>query len=262
MKKFYDFYPIPRSRIATFDVFSVGKQKHHVSALLELDVTEGRRKLKVLKQSGLSVSFNAWIIKVISNTIEQHPEAAAFVYNKKKLISFNDINISLLIEKEVEGKRIPLPLVLHKTNEKSIEEISLEIRTAKNQILHGDERLLKQKNNISESIYCHLPGFLRRLFWNFMLSHPRMAFKNMGNVAITSVGTLGNVQGWFIHASVHPLSLGLASVIKKPRVVNNAIEIRDILNITLLFDHDVLDGAPMARFVRDLNRDIEMGWGL
>jgi hypothetical protein len=47
------------------------------------------------------VSFNAWLIKVIATVLDNYPEAAAFLYNKKKLIIFNDINISILIEKKI-----------------------------------------------------------------------------------------------------------------------------------------------------------------
>jgi hypothetical protein len=79
----YNFHEIPQSRIATFDVSSIGILKHHVSALLEFDVTDSRKKLKDLKRNGIKVSFNAWIIKVISKTLELHPEAAAFLYNKR-----------------------------------------------------------------------------------------------------------------------------------------------------------------------------------
>jgi pyruvate/2-oxoglutarate dehydrogenase complex dihydrolipoamide acyltransferase (E2) component len=54
----------------------------------------------------------------------------------------------------------------------------------------------------------------------------------------------------------------LGSVIKKPIVVNDEIKIREILNMTLLIDHDAIDGAPMARFVKELNRNLETGIGL
>lgn len=79
----------------------------------------------------------------------------------------------------------------------------------------------------------------------------------MGNVVITSVGMMGMINGWFIHKSVHPLSFGIGSVLKKPVVVGNEIKIREILNMTILVDHDVIDGAPMVRFLGDLTRHIE-----
>lgn len=50
---------IPQSRIATFDTVSVGLLKHHISAMLEFDVTDSRKRLKELRRSGINVSFNA-----------------------------------------------------------------------------------------------------------------------------------------------------------------------------------------------------------
>jgi pyruvate/2-oxoglutarate dehydrogenase complex dihydrolipoamide acyltransferase (E2) component len=94
----FNYHKIPKSRIATFDVFSIGLSKHHVNALLEFDVTVSREKIKELKRSGNKISFNAWIIKVISKTLVQYPEAAAYLYSKKKLVTFNDINI-VVVEK-------------------------------------------------------------------------------------------------------------------------------------------------------------------
>jgi hypothetical protein len=45
MTRQYSYQKIPKSRIATFDVFSVGLLKYHVSAMLEFDVTESRKYL-------------------------------------------------------------------------------------------------------------------------------------------------------------------------------------------------------------------------
>lgn len=50
---------IPQSRIATFDTVSIGLLKHHISAMLEFDVTDSRKRLKELRRSGINVSFNA-----------------------------------------------------------------------------------------------------------------------------------------------------------------------------------------------------------
>lgn len=92
-----------------------------------------------------------------------------------------------------------------------------------------------------------------------MLHRPVFAYKKMGNVAITSVGMMGSINGWFIHKSVHPLSMGIGSVIKKAVVADNEICIREILRMTILTDHDTIDGAPMVRLLKELTRQIENG---
>lgn len=81
----------------------------------------------------------------------------------------------------------------------------------------------------------------------------------MGNVAVTSIGMIGKINGWFIHKSVHPISFGIGSILKKPVVIDNEIKIREILNMTILVDHDVIDGAPMVQFLDDLTNYLETG---
>ena len=84
----------------------------------------------------------------------------------------------------------------------------------------------------------------------------------MGNVVVTSLGMVGRINGWFIHKTLHPISFGVGAVIKKPLVIDDEIQIREVLNTTVLLDHDVVDGAPMVRFLNDLTKSIEHGMGL
>lgn len=259
MKDDYIFKSIPRSRIATFDIFSVGLLKHHVSALLEFDVTESRIRLRELRKSGIHISFNAWIIKVISSILQNHPEASAYLYNKKKLILFNDINISILIEKKIGDKKVPIPVVIEKTNQKTALEIADEIENAKNQELSTSDIVINKRSDLSERLYYRMPGFLRRAVWKFMLRNPKIAYRKMGNAVITSVGMMGKINGWFIQKSVHPISFGIGSVLKKAVVIEDEITIREILNMTILIDHDVIDGAPMVRVLNDLTNSLETG---
>lgn len=257
MDKLFITQKVPKSRIATFDVFSIGLKKHHVAAILEFDVTDARRRIKELRRDGAKISFNAWILKVIAITIAKHTEAAAYLKGKRKLVIFNNINISFLVEKVIDGKRVPLPLVIENCDSRSITEITRTIEDSVSLSTKASEVVLNKKPTISERLYYHLPGFLRRLVWTVMLRSPKFAFGKMGNVSVTSVGMMGQINGWFIHKAVHPISFGIGSVLKKPMVVNNEVKIREILNATILIDHDVVDGAPMVRFLRDLTRSIE-----
>jgi pyruvate/2-oxoglutarate dehydrogenase complex dihydrolipoamide acyltransferase (E2) component len=252
----------PKSRIATIDVYAAGKQKHHISALLECDVTESRIKIRKLKSEGNKISFTAWLLKVIAETLKVHSDAAAFLAGRKKIVVFNNINISVLVEKNIGGKKVPIPLVIEKTNEKSIAEITREINDARSEVLNEGSVLLNREPSALERLYYYLPGTMRRSAWRFMLRYPRFIYRKMGNAAVTSVGMFGKLNGWFIHTSIHPVSFGIGSVVKKPVVVDNEIRIREILNMTILIDHDVIDGAPMVRFVSELVKNIENGYAL
>ena len=261
-EKQYQTQTVPQSRIATFDVGAISKTKHQVAALLELDVTDARLKLRQLKSAGERLSFTAWLISVIASTLNNHREAAGYLSGKRKLFLFDHVNMSIVVEKDVGNKKVPIPLVIEKCEQKSAQDITAEIRAAKEKSFSETDVVLHRKPSVAEKIYYYLPGFLRRLIWRFMLSHPKIAYKNMGNAVLTSIGMMGRFNGWFLHTSIHPISFGIGSIIKKPWVVEGEIQIREILNMTILLDHNVIDGAPMARFISDLTRGIENGAGL
>ncbi len=230
-----------------------------MSAMLEFDVTESRRRLQELRRQGINISFNGWLIKVIGNVLHKHPEAAAFLVSKKKLVVFGDINISVIVEKKVGDKAVPIPLVIENSNNKSAAEITAEIEKAKTRDISRSDIVLNREATFAENLYYSLPGFLRRTIWRIMLKNPRFVFRNMGNAVITSVGMMGRINGWFIQKSIHPVSFGVGSILRKPYVTDNEIKIRDILNMTILVDHDVIDGAPMVRFLNDLTKSVESG---
>jgi hypothetical protein len=114
-----EYSKIPRSRIATFDVFAVGMERHHVSAMLEFDVTGSRKHLQELRRNGTSISFNGWLIKTIADVLLQHREATAYRSGRKRLVLFDDINISVIVEKKSGSNRVPIPLVVVKASEKA-----------------------------------------------------------------------------------------------------------------------------------------------
>jgi pyruvate/2-oxoglutarate dehydrogenase complex dihydrolipoamide acyltransferase (E2) component len=257
MKQDFFFRRIPQSRIATFDVFAIGLKKHHVTALIECDVTALRENIRQLKRQGTQISFTARMIHLICTTLYQHPEVAAYKVNKRKLISFENINVSVAVEKSTGNDKVPMPMVILNAEKKSASQIFVEIEHARSISLSNKDIVLNKKPRFYEGLYYRFPGFLRRLTWHVMLKRYKFVHKSMGNVMITSLSGMGKVNGWFVYTSIHPVSFGLGAIIKKPVVINDEIHIREMMNMTILLDHDVIDGAPMARFVKHLVRNIE-----
>lgn len=260
--KNFSFLNFPKSRIATIDVCSAGLKKHHVASFIELDVTGVRVKLRECRQQKEPISFFAWLIKAISLSIARHPTVAAYRKGRRGLVVFSDINISVAVEKEVNGTKVPIPLVIEKASEKTVVEITRQISEAKTQLLSGKDIVLQKKTNRIETLYYLLPGFVRRLFWHFLLKNPHFAFRKMGNVAVTSVGGQGGINAWFVPISVHPVCFGIGDIVKKPVVISEKVEIREMLNLTILFDHDVTDGMEMAGFLKTLTRNVGCGISL
>ena len=115
----------PSSRRFTFDVGRIGREKHHVRALLEVDVSDARNKIKLNRRSGNKASFIAWLIKLIADCVALHPPINGINRpGKNKVLVFSDVDVSRVIEKEVKGTRVPLPYVIKKADQKTVYQIA------------------------------------------------------------------------------------------------------------------------------------------
>jgi pyruvate/2-oxoglutarate dehydrogenase complex dihydrolipoamide acyltransferase (E2) component len=87
--------------------------------------------------------------------------------------------------------------------------------------------------------------------------------KYVGTVALSSVGMFGKGAGWGIPPANPPsLCVTVGGIGEKPGIVDGQIAIREYLSLTISFDHDIIDGAPAARFTERLKELIESGYGL
>ncbi|TFG11036.1 dihydrolipoamide acyltransferase, partial [Candidatus Heimdallarchaeota archaeon] len=49
---------------------------------------------------------------------------------------------------------------------------------------------------------------------------------------------------------------------KRPVVIDEEVEIRECVDLTIMVDHAVVDGAPFTRFIQSLTELVEEGYGL
>ena len=110
------------------------------------------------------------------------------------------------------------------------------------------------------------PAFLfRPFFWGFSWigrRYPQLWKKYVGTVGITAVGMFGKGAAWGIPPAIPTLMITLGGIGEKPVLVDGHIALRDYLSLTISFDHDMIDGAPAARFTERLKELIESGYGL
>ncbi len=249
----------PPSRLATIDIGALSRSRHHVHAMLEVDVTTARERIREWRRKVGELSFLAWTLAVIGATVREHPEVAAYRVGRRRVLYSDSISVSIVVEKVVDGAVVPLPVLLPDITTLSPTEITQRLRQATDSSVVAHDLVLHRSSTFGERIYVLLPAFLRRLVWRALLASPKRAHALMGNVAVTSLTSAGAINGWFLPLTVHPLCIGLGSVLRKPVAHGDQLVIREVLNLTVLMDHDVIDGAPMARFIRALTRAMERG---
>ena len=67
---------------------------------------------------------------------------------------------------------------------------------------------------------------------------------------------------WGIPIAIHPLVVEIGAVESPPCPGRRRVEPREFVSITVLFDHEVVDGVPVARFLRRLIQLMETAFEL
>ncbi len=253
----YQVVPYPKIRRWMAAMFRSVQHKPMIHGLLEVDVTRARAHLREHKAiTGESLSFTAFLIACLAKAVDEHKAVQACRKGSKHLILFEEVDVYTPIERDVAGQKQVLPSIIRAANRKTVREIHREIRAAQVQDVTKD--LMRFQS---------LPTLLFKPYlWIFTWrgrTHPRLWKKNAGTVGITAVGMFGNGAGWGIPiAPPTALIVTVGGIAEKPGVVDGTIAIRDYLSLTISFDHDIIDGAPAARFTERLKELIESGYGL
>jgi pyruvate/2-oxoglutarate dehydrogenase complex dihydrolipoamide acyltransferase (E2) component len=257
----YQVVPYPKLRQWMAAAYRSVQHKPMIHGLLEVDVTRARTFLHEHKaKTGEALSFTAFLIACLAKAVNEHKSVQAFRKGSKRLILFEEVDVYTPIERDVAGQKQIMPSIVRAANRKTLREIHHEIRAAQVQDVEKALKGLK-------GFLFFLPTFLfRPFFWVFswiVRAYPHVQKKALGTVGITAVGMFGKGAGWGIPpAPAHPLWITVGGIGEKPGVVDGQIAMRDYLSLTISFDHDIIDGAPAARFTQRLKDLIESGYGL
>lgn len=253
--------PFHLERRMNLDAVWIQRQKSTFTALTEIDVSDARHNLREYKSVvGESLSFTAFIMTCLAQAVSENKSLQAYRNWRNQLVIFEDVDVAVMIEIPLNGQTFPLLHVVRAVNRKTITEIHREIRT-----VQADPS--RSPNFTRQAVrlmrwFLILPGFIRHLIYQVVLWNPRWFKRVAGTVVVTSVGMFGQGAGWGIALSNHTLTVTVGGITEKPGVVDRRIEIREHLNLSIGFDHIIVDGAPAARFIGRLQELIESGYGI
>jgi len=248
--------PFPPSRHAIVNAGRIAVRRHISHALIEIDVTVARRFIREHKvKTGESLSFTAFLIACLAHAIDENKHMHAYRNWRNQLVLFDEVDVSTLIETKVG--HVALPHVIRAANRKAFREIHQEIRT-----VQATPAKSEQKSWLLD-VAPYVPALGHEVFYWLLFKNPHWLKQIAGTVIVTSVGMFGKGTGWgFGFLPMHTLGITVGGIAEKPGVVEGRIEIREYLCVTISMDHDIIDGAPAARFVQRLKELVESGYGL
>ena len=143
--------------------------------------------------------------------------------------------------------------VVRAADKRSVFDISEEIRRIKrNPDQSATLRLAKPGR-----WFLLLPALLRVWAFRMLYRLPAQQKALAGTVGLSAIGMFGRGGGWGTAFQVHPLDIVVGGVAVRPGFTNGDITPHEYLSLTVSVDHDVVDGAPAARFASRLRELIE-----
>lgn len=251
-KKGYKSIPLSFIRLAVIASASVTKEKNAIHGFTEIDITEPRRLIKeYFEKTGRKLSLTAYITACLAEVIKEHPELNSFIKGKR-LIMLDDVTVSVLIERELAGEKVPEPIGIKQAQLKSFLQIDDEIREAKKK---RNDRL----GGLSGKAWIRLiPRFLFKTFIRIADKNIRMA-KAYGKIAVTAVGMFSKEAVWFIPHGSATVLVTVGSISRKAVEEGGEFRAREHLCVTVSFDHNIVDGAPASRFMDRFIKTVKSG---
>lgn len=252
----YQIIPFPAIRRLMVDGGRMARQKHLIHGLVEMDVTRTRQAIRAYRaKTGKALSFTAFFVACLGRAVAANKHLQAYRTWGERLAVFDDVDVNTLFEVEVDGQMIIRPHIIRAVNKKSPHDIQKEITAFQSEHERG-----REANFIRWFVL--LPAFIRRSFLWFLFKDPRRLKEMNGTVSLTAVGMFGTGGGWGIPATNHTLQITLGGLARKPVFANGEVQNHEFLCVTVSFDHDIVDGAPAARFIQGLKKQVEGGMGL
>ena len=245
--------PFPPARRIVVDAGYLSTGRHIIYGLVEADITGIKARLEQLSaQKGIKLSFTGFLAASLARAVADQPRGHAYQDWRGRLVIFQGVDVVTLIESDLD--QVAIPHIIRNAHRRDLEDISAEIRA-----VQGRPQSSQQAGPLVR-LAPRLPRFIRLVFFRIVKLNPHWFKRLQGTVVLTSVGMFGKGGGWGIgFLPSHTLGLTVGGIARKPGVAGDQIEIREYLDLTLAFDHDLVDGAPAARFTSQLIEIIETG---
>jgi pyruvate/2-oxoglutarate dehydrogenase complex dihydrolipoamide acyltransferase (E2) component len=236
--------PYPKLRNFIHDIMAEGRRKNIIHLFFEADITPLRYHLDQYNQeTDQRISLTACIAKSLAGAIDEDRSMHAYRHGKSKLVLFDEIDLAVMIERDIGNGTLPVVFIVRAANHKNIRDIHKELKAAKTVPLGGNGPMSALENQ-----FFTLPALFRKCVWFFIRRDPHLFKQLAGTVGITSMGMYGSGPAVVIPITPMTLTLSIGSIDKKLVLENGRPVEHEIIRLILCADHEIIDGAPLMRF--------------
>lgn len=222
-----------------------------VSMTVDIDVTRLQERRRLLNRGvaeGDRISVTHVLVKAASIALTEFPVLYG-LFDGRKVIPSPQIRINLPVSEDNHVEYV----IVRSPDSKSVQEIATEIRNGAVKIRSGVGEFYQ-----GLKLLFWMPRCLRKLLTNFMPIGIRLAYNNYGNFPITNFGSFGVKNGTPVLSSPMIAVLCCGMIQLEPLTLKDGGQAsKEILPVTLVFDHRPIDGAYGGRFLSRLKQLME-----
>ena len=220
--------PSPARRVIAEHMVRSKQTSPHATTIFEVDMTNLARWLAANKDTfrqreGYGISFQTFAIKAAVEALREYPYVNASWTEDNKILLRHQINVGISIALE---NNLIVPV----------------IRNADTLSLAGIARAMSD--------------LVARARTNRLKPDELQG----GTFTVNNPGVFGTMMSMSIINQPNAAILTMDAVVKRPVVIGDAIAIRDMMYMSISFDHRILDGLTAAQFMGAIKRRLE-NWG-
>ena len=153
-------------------------------------------------------------------------------------------DVSTMVEITTPQGPFAIPHLLRDADIRGVPDLTAELRRVRRDpSASSSGRWLERSGPAATRV----PGMIPAMY--AVMARSVAARQRIGTVAVTAVGMFAGGGGFGITSlSLMSLEVIVGGMSQCPRVIDGQVPVRDVLDLTVAIDHNVVDGAPAARF--------------
>ena len=247
--------PFPKMRNVVLDIMDEGRRKNTIHLPFDADATAMLIELERINAGRASrITLTSYIAKALADTVAEDPRMQA--YRKgNELVIFRDVDVSVMIERKVEGTRMPVPYIVRAVNDQGLTALDATLLAARTMPLYTDNGPLSKL----EATFFSLPRVIRKIVWFFIRRDPHLFRQVAGTVGLTSLPSQLPLRAIGMPITPMTLTLLVGAISPRLQLRDGQIIEKKIIQMNLSADHDIIDGAQMMRFIERLKKRLHDG---
>ncbi|HEY9719322.1 MAG TPA: 2-oxo acid dehydrogenase subunit E2 [Trichormus sp.] len=252
-RKRFSLSSLSRSRWNVLDMINViGKGAVDTYLFCDVDATWAEDLRSKYAQRGKKITLTAIMLKAIGIAQKMHPASRTAILPWGRTAILHDIVAGFTVERFVGSQPAVFFGAIDAPDSKPLEDIAQELRA------YGEAEFENVDQLDVQHKFNNMPWLFRRFILWLGMRYPAIRLQHMGaTFGLSSLGKFGIKA--LIPPCVSTSTFGIGELEQRPVVRDGKIEIRPVFTLTLNFDHRAIDGAPAARFLKDIISLVEGG---